>query len=35
MARGNAYCHSIMRLEKVDTEPAEDKLEIYAQIDHV
>lgn len=35
LARGNAYCHAMMRMENVNTQKPEDKTEYYRQIDEI
>lgn len=34
MARGNAYCHSFMRMQNVNTESPEKNDEIFQLIDN-
>lgn len=35
MARGNAYCHAFMRLENVNTEPANADEDMIRMIDEI
>jgi hypothetical protein len=35
LIRGNAYCHAFMRMNRVNTEPAEEKALLIKQIDEL
>lgn len=35
MARGNAYCHAFMRMQNVNTEPAENRQDLARLIDEI
>ena len=35
MARGNAYCHSFMRMQNVNTESADEDSELIQMIDEI
>jgi hypothetical protein len=35
MARGNAYCHAMLRMQNIPTEPASDLTDIFNKIDEL